>query len=224
MFATDWSWAALFADLDNDGRKDLFITNGIYRRPNDMDYITYVGNEAVQKSLGEKITEANLALLKKMPQVPQSKYAFRNDGNYAFTNVAEAWGLAQPGFSNGAAYVDLNNSGNLDLVVNNINAPASIYRSHAREVNKNHYLTVLLHGTGANTAGIGSRVEITQAATKQVVEQMPTRGFLVVCRPASAFRTGHLEQDRHAHGHLAGSSLSDADESGWRSDSDALPE
>ena len=129
MFATDWSWAALFADLDNDGRKDLFITNGIYRRPNDMDYITYVGNEAVQKSLSEKITEANLALLKKMPQIPLSKYAFRNDGNYGFTNVAEAWGLAQPGFSNGAAYVDLNNSGNLDLVVNNINAPSLINKT-----------------------------------------------------------------------------------------------
>ncbi|HMH25337.1 MAG TPA: CRTAC1 family protein, partial [Gemmatimonadaceae bacterium] len=190
VFATDWSWAALFADLDNDGRKDLFITNGIYRRPNDMDYITYVGNEAVQKSLGEKITEANLALLKKMPQVPQSKYAFRNDGNYAFTNVAEAWGLAQPGFSNGAAYADLNNSGNLDLVVNNINAPASIYRSHAREINKNHYLTVQLHGSGANTAGIGARVEVTQAATKQVVEQMPTRGFLSSVDPHLHFGLG----------------------------------
>jgi hypothetical protein len=188
--ATDWSWAALFADLDNDGRKDLFITNGIYRRPNDMDYITYVGNEAVQKSLGEKITEENLALLKKMPQVPLAKYAFRNDGNYRFTNVAQEWGLAQTGFSNGAAYVDLNNSGNLDLVVNNINAPASIYRSHAREINRNHYLTVQLHGSGANTAGIGARVEIAQGAAKQVVEQMPTRGFLSSVDPRLHFGLG----------------------------------
>jgi hypothetical protein len=178
VFATDWSWSALFADLDNDGRKDLFVTNGIYRRPNDMDYISYVGNEAVQASLGEKITEANLSLLKKMPQIALSNYAFRNEGNLKFTNMAEAWGLAQPGFSNGAAYVDLNNSGSLDLVVNNINAPASIYRSHAREINKNHYLTVRLQGSGANTAGIGARVEITQKGVKQVVEQMPTRGFL----------------------------------------------
>jgi enediyne biosynthesis protein E4 len=188
--ATDWSWAALFADFDNDGRKDLFITNGIYRRPNDMDYITYVGNEAVQKSLGEKITEENLALLKKMPQVPLAKYAFRNDGNYRFTNVAQEWGLAQTGFSNGAAYVDLNNSGNLDLVVNNINAPASIYRSHAREINKNHYLTVQLHGSGANTAGIGARVEIAQGTAKQVVEQMPTRGFLSSVDPRLHFGLG----------------------------------
>jgi hypothetical protein len=176
--ATDWSWSALFADLDNDGEKDLFITNGIVRRPNDMDYITYVGNEAVQASLHDVITEANLSLLKQMPQMPLAKYAFRNDGNLTFTNVAEAWGLAQPGFSNGAAYVDLNNSGSLDLVVSNINAPASIYRSHAREINKNHYLTVQLRGTGANTDGIGARVEITQNNSTQVLEQMPTRGFL----------------------------------------------
>ena len=178
VFDTDWSWSALFADLDNDGRKDLFITNGIYRRPNDMDYITYVSNEAVQASLHDTITEANLSLLKKMPQVPLADYVFRNDGNFTFTNVADAWGLAQPGFSNGAAYVDLNNSGSLDLVVNNINAPASVYRSHAREINGNHYLTVQLRGSGANTMGIGARVEITQKGKTQVLEQMPTRGFL----------------------------------------------
>jgi enediyne biosynthesis protein E4 len=190
VFATDWSWSALFADLDNDGRKDLFVTNGIFRRPNDMDYISYVGNAAVQASLGEKITEANLALLKKMPQIPLANYAFRNEGNLKFTNMAEAWGLAQPGFSNGAVYVDLNNSGNLDLVVNNINAPASIYRSHAREINRNHYLTVQLRGSGANTAGIGARVEIKQKGQLQVLEQMPTRGFLSSVDPRLHFGLG----------------------------------
>ncbi len=190
VFATDWSWSALFADLDNDGRKDLFVTNGIYHRPNDMDYISYVGNEAVQASLHDTITKANLALLQKMPQIPLAKYAFRNDGNLKFTNMADAWGLAQPGFSNGAVYVDLNNSGNLDLVVNNVNAPASIYRSHAREINKNHYLTVQLRGSGANTAGIGARIEITQKGEKQVVEQMPTRGFLSSVDPRPHFGLG----------------------------------
>ena len=190
VFATDWSWSALFADLDNDGKKDLFVTNGIFRRPNDMDYISFVGNEAVQATLHDTITNANLGLLQKMPQIPLAKYAFRNDGNFKFTNMAEAWGLAQPGFSNGAAYVDLNNSGNLDLVVNNINAPASIYRSHAREINRNHYLTVELRGSGANTAGIGARVEITQKGEKQVVEQMPTRGFLSSVDPRLHFGLG----------------------------------
>jgi enediyne biosynthesis protein E4 len=190
VFATDWSWAPLFADLDNDGRKDLLVTNGIYRRPNDMDYITYVSNEAVQATLRDTITRANLSLLKKMPQVALPNYAFRNEGNLKFRNVAEEWGLAQPGFSNGAAYVDLNNSGNLDLVVNNINAPASIYRSRAREVNGNHYLAVQLRGAGANTAGIGARLEITQSGEKQIVEQVPTRGFLSSVDPRLHFGLG----------------------------------
>src|SRR3984893_8525414 len=190
VFATDWSWAALFADLDNDGRKDLFVTNGIYRRPNDMAYISFVGNEAVQATLRDTITQGNLRLLQKMPQVPIANYAFHNEGDLRFRNMAQEWGLAQPGFSNGAAYVDLNNSGNLDLVVNNINAPASIYRSHAREINKNHYLTVQLHGSGANTAGIGAKVEITQKGEKQIVEQMPTRGFLSSVDPRPHFGLG----------------------------------
>ena len=190
VFATDWSWSPLFADLDNDGRKDLFVTNGIYRRPNDMDYITFVSNQAVQATLHDTITDSNLRLLQKMPHVPLANYAFRNEGDLRFKNMAEEWGLAQPGFSNGAAYVDLNNSGNLDLVVNNINAPASIYRNHAREINKNHYLTVQLRGSGANTAGIGARIEITQKGRKQMVEQMPTRGFLSSVDPRPHFGLG----------------------------------
>jgi enediyne biosynthesis protein E4 len=176
VHATDWSWAALFADLDNDGRKDLFITTGIYRRPNDLDYINYVGNEAVQASLAKGVTEENLTLLEKMPQIRLPNYAYRNNGDLTFTNVADAWGLAQPGFSNGAVYVDLNNSGALDLVVSNINAPASIYRNRARE-SGNHYLTVGLRGVGANTAGIGAKVMIKQRGVMQMLEQMPTRGF-----------------------------------------------
>ena len=177
VFATDWSWAPLLADLDNDGLKDLFITNGIYRRPNDLDYINYVGNEANQASLSRGVTRDNLSLLQKMPQIPLAKYAFRNNGNLTFTNMAAAWGVAQPGFSNGAAYADLNNSGALDLVVNNVNAPASIYRNRAREVNGSHYLTIRLRGDGANTDGIGAKVIARHGATTQMLEQMPTRGF-----------------------------------------------
>ena len=185
--ATDWSWSALFTDLDNDGRKDLFITNGIYRRPNDMDYITYVGNEAVQASLARGV---DVSLLKKMPQVALPNYAFRNNGNLTFTNMAEAWGLAQPGFSNGAAYVDLNNTGVMDLVVNNINAPASIYRNDARGANGNSYLTVALRGSGANTAGIGAKVIVKDRGSTQLLEQEPTRGFLSSVEPRLHFGLG----------------------------------
>jgi hypothetical protein len=188
--ATDWSWAPLFADFDNDGRKDLFVSNGIYRRPNDMDYITYVGNEAVQRSLGDTITEANLSLLKKMPQVPIANYAFRNKGDLRFESVAEQWGLAQKGFSNGAVYVDLNNSGNLDLVVNNIAAPASIYRNTSRATGGSHYLTVVLRGSGANTIGVGARVEIVSGGGRQVLEQQPTRGFQSSVDPRLHFGLG----------------------------------
>ena len=188
--ATDWSWAPLFADLDNDGRKDLFITNGIYRRPNDLDYIDFVGTEVNQASLAQGNSRRNMALVGKMPQVPLAKYAFRNNGNLTFTNVADAWGLGQKGFSNGAAYVDLNNSGALDLVVNNINAPASIYRNHAREQNGNHSLRVTLRGDGANTAGIGANVTIWHGATHQMLEMMPTRGFLSSVDPRLHFGLG----------------------------------
>src|SRR3989449_9429205 len=105
VYATDWSWAPLFADLDNDGYKDLFVTDGIYRRPNDLDYINYVGNEAVQASLAQGITHENLTLLQRMPQIPLPNHAFRNNGDLTFTTMAAAWGRAQPGCSNGAAYV-----------------------------------------------------------------------------------------------------------------------
>ncbi|MEP7344457.1 MAG: CRTAC1 family protein, partial [Gemmatimonadaceae bacterium] len=177
VFATDWSWAPLFADLDNDGLKDLFITDGIFRRPNDMDYIDFVGNQMVQASLAKGITQENLSLLARMPQIPLPNHAYHNNGNLTFTDMAGPWGLAEPGFSNGAVYVDLNNSGSLDLVVNRINAPAAIYRNRAREVNKNSYLTVVLQGDSLNTAGIGARVSVRHGGVTQMLEQMPTRGF-----------------------------------------------
>ena len=192
--ATDWSWSPLFADLDNDGRKDLFITNGIYHRPNDMDYIAYVGQEAVQASLKDSITDANLQLLKKMPQIPLPNYAYRNNGDLTFTNMAGQWGLGQAGFSNGAVYADLNNSGNLDLVVNNINAPASIYRNHSREINGNSYLTVVLKGSGANSAGIGAKVIVRDHGTMQMLEQEPTRGFESSVDPRLHFGLGKSKQ------------------------------
>ncbi len=188
--ATDWSWSVLFADLDNDGKKDLYITNGIFRRPNDMDYISYLYNETAQASVAQRISDKDINELKKMPQIPLANYAFHNNGDLTFTNMAESWGLAQPGFSNGAAYVDLNNTGELDLVVNNINAPVSIYRNHARERNGNSYLTVALRGSGGNTAGIGTKVIARDHGTTQLLEQEPTRGFLSSVDPRLHFGLG----------------------------------
>lgn len=194
VFATDWSWSPLFADLDNDGLKDLFITNGIYRRPNDLDFLSYVSQMDVQYSLSQGVTRENIGLLRKLPHVPLANYAFHNNGNLTFTNLAGTWGLAQQGFSNGAAYVDLNNSGELDLVVNNIGAPVSIYRNRARGVTGNSYLTVALRGTGANTAGFGSKVIVKGKGAMQVLEQAPTRGFLSSVDPRPHFGLGKSTQ------------------------------
>lgn len=188
--ATDWSWSALLADLDDDGRKDLFVTNGIYGRPNDLDYINYVGNDAVQASLARGVSAADLPLLDSMPRIPLANFAFRNDGGLRFTDRAAAWGLGEPGFSNGAAYADLTNSGVLDLVVNNVNAPASIYRNRVRERTGNSSLTVRLKGAGRNTAGVGARVLLTVGGETQLVEQMPTRGFLSSVDPSLHFGVG----------------------------------
>jgi enediyne biosynthesis protein E4 len=194
VYATDWSWAPLFADLDNDGYKDLFITNGIYRRPNDLDYLTYVADPVIQAALSSGTGALDRTVIRKMPHIPIANHAYRNNGDLTFTNMAKPWGLAQPGFSNGAVYADLNNSGALDLVVNNLNAPAAIYRNHAREMNGNAYLTVVLRGSGANTAGIGAKVIIKHQGTTQLLEQMPTRGFESSVDPRLHFGLGHAQQ------------------------------
>src|SRR3989449_2136522 len=134
------------------------------------------------------------AVIEKMPHVPVANYAYRNNGDLTFTNQARAWGLAQPGFSHGAAYAALNNSGALDLIVNRIDAPAAIYRNRARELSKNHYLEVVLRGSGANTAGIGAKVVIKEGGTTQLLEQMPTRGFQSSVDPRLHFGLGRSTQ------------------------------
>src|SRR5881409_1838932 len=164
--ATDWSWAPLFADFDNDGRKDLFVTTGIYRRPNDLDYIASLG------SIPAGTEPPAARLVAKMPHVAHPNYLFHNNGNLTFTNVAAAWGVGRAGFSNGAAYVDLDNDGALDLVVNNLNAPASIFRNRARELDSasHHFLTVTLRGEGENTGGVGAKVIVAGSTGRQMVE------------------------------------------------------
>ena len=175
--ATDWSWAPLLADLDDDGRKDLFITSGIYRRPNDLDYIDFVGQPSVQAALRDSSSAANFGLVRRMPHVLGHNRAFQNAGDLRFTDVSRAWGIDQPGFSNGAVYVDLDNRGTLDLVVNAIDAPAAIYRNRGRSATGNNSLTVTLRGAARNTAAIGAKLFVRSGGRTQLVEQSPTRGF-----------------------------------------------
>ncbi len=183
--ATDWSWAPLFADFDNDGLKDLFVTTGIYRRPNDLDYI------ASLDSIPTGIAPPAARLIAKMPHVPTPNYLFHNNGDLTFTDRAQGWGLGARGFSNGAAYVDLDNDGALDLVVNRINAPAAVYRNRARDADSTaHFLTVTLRGVGGNTAGIGAKVMIAGNGAHQLAEVMPTRGFESAVDPRPHFGLG----------------------------------
>ncbi len=188
--ATDWSWAPLFADFDNDGRKDLFVTTGIYRRPNDLDYI------ASLNSIPAGTEPPAARLIARMPHVPQPNYAFHNNGDLTFTNLAHAWGLDAAGFSNGAVYADLDNDGALDLVVNNLNAPAAVYRNRARDLDSanHHFLTVTLRGSGGNTAGIGAKVIVAGPGGRQLVEVMPTRGFESSVDPRAHFGLGAAQR------------------------------
>ncbi len=171
--ATDWSWAALFCDLDNDGWKDLFVSNGIWRRPNDLDYIETVASPAMQDAL-EDISDSDLEILDEMPHVPVANHVFRNNRDLTFTDQTGAWGLGQELFSNGAAYADLDNDGDLDLVINNLNETAALYENLGSGRN---YLSVRLHGAAPNTWGIGTKVLLWSGDRSQLQELVPTRGF-----------------------------------------------
>ena len=191
---TDWSWASLIMDLNNNGLKDLFITNGMGRRPNDLDFARMTGDRESLAPL-ESITEEELALIDDMPQLKIPNYAFQNNGDLTFTNKAEEWGLNQPSFSSGAAYADLNNNGRLDLVVNNVNMPAFIYKNNTPEADSAaNYLKVKLMGEEMNTSGIGSKVILYKDEQLFYQEQMPTRGFKSSVDHVLHFGLGSFDQ------------------------------
>jgi hypothetical protein len=174
---TDWSWSALIADLDQDGNKDIFVTNGLARDVTSQDYIAFLGsNETMAAAMQGKHVDF-VALIKAMTSTKLPNYAFHNNGNLTFTNDAATWGLATLSQSNGAAYGDLDGDGSLDLVVNNTNAEAFVYRNNDRALTKNRWLQVKLEGSGDNRFALGARVMIENGAGEQVQELQPTRGF-----------------------------------------------
>ena len=178
VHSTDWSWSALFCDVDNDGWKDLFVTSGIYRRANDLDYVKYLTGGNRYSPTRDNSAVANSTLYEKMPLQPDINHLFRNNGNLTFTSMGESWGFDTPDYSNGSTYADLDNDGDLDLVVNNINGPASIYRNQADLRQGNHFLRVHLQGGDLNSMGTGARVTIYTQSGLQMAEQFSTRGFM----------------------------------------------
>ncbi|MGP2555259.1 CRTAC1 family protein, partial [Mucilaginibacter rubeus] len=178
VHATDWSWGALITDLDNDGFKDVFIANGIYKDLTNQDYIQRLSDRNVMGSVWTNKGINYKKLIDSMPSEAVPNYAYRNNGDLTFTNKAAEWGLGDPGFSNGSAYGDLNNDGTLDLVVNNVNMPAFIYRNNSRKLEPaNKYLKVVLQGEGKNRFGVGAQVTLYYNHTLNYQEQVPSRGF-----------------------------------------------
>lgn len=178
VYSTDWSWSPLFCDVDNDGWKDLFITNGIYRRANDLDYVKFLTGGSRYSVSSDVSKLSDRELYEKMPLYPNVNYIYKNNKDLTFTNMAGEWGFNRRSYSNGAVYADLDNDGDLDLVVNNINENAFVYRNNAVQQKRNNYLSVVLRGRNPNINGIGSRVSIFCNGIRQIAEQFSTRGFM----------------------------------------------
>lgn len=172
--ATDWSWCPLFADFDNDGNKDLFITSGIVKRTTDLDYVKFISDVYRQKQLNNS---ANLddEAISKMPDGISHNYLYKGNGNLKFDDVSEMAGFqSDMGYFNGAGYADLDNDGDLDLVVNAINAPAAIYKNNVQPKN---YISISLKGENFNKNGIGAKAYLFAKGKKQYQQLMFTRGF-----------------------------------------------
>jgi len=196
--STDWSWSALFADFDLDGQKDIFISNGILRRSNDMDYINFISVDSIQIQLKEELQEAHLSLIEKMPKIKLPNYLYHNNGDSTFSNVALDWGLDKISYSHGTAYADFDNDGDFDLVTNNVEDEAFLmenrFRTKSTELTSNHYLQIKLNGNSGNRFGLGTKVIIFNNGQLQLQECAPVRGFASSVDYRLLFGTGQNQK------------------------------
>ena len=174
--ATDWSWGALLFDMNNDGYRDIFVSNGIYHEITNQDFVNFFANEVVQNMIftGEK--EEVMNIINKMPVRPIQNNAFKNNRNLSFTDTSLDWGFDKTTFSNGSSYGDLDNDGDLDLVINNVNQPLMIYKNKSVDRGAN-FLQIKLKGDNKNSYAIGSKIFAYVNGKVLFSEVIPTRGF-----------------------------------------------
>jgi hypothetical protein len=177
VFSTNWSWSPLFCDFDNDGNKDLYITTGYGKNSTHMDIIMFSVDQIVKRQKGEGFVP-KMGIIEKIPATVLKNYIFKNNGNLTFTNVTDSWGDEVPSLSNGTAYADLDNDGDMDLVVNNINDYPFVYRNNSSERKLNHFLKIRLDGIGLNKGGIGAKVQVKCKDQTYTQEFMPSRGYM----------------------------------------------
>lgn len=193
VYATDWSWSPLFADFDNDGWRDLFITNGFVKDITDLDYVRY-NSEAVQFGNSEEIRKKLKKEYEKIARVKMPNYIYQNNKDLTFTNQSTKWGLAEPSNSNGAAYADLDNDGDLDLIVNNIDSEAFIYKNNSDNLPNANFLKIDLVGKVPNLGGIGTKIRISHKGNQQYYEHFLSRGYKSSMDNIIHFGLGEIEQ------------------------------
>ncbi|MDH3710350.1 MAG: VCBS repeat-containing protein [Cyclobacteriaceae bacterium] len=189
--ATDWSWSALFADYDNDGYKDLFVTNGYRKDVTNLDFIVY-GQQVLTMGEAEANRQERLKALNEIPGAKIPNYVFRNMGDLTFTNTTEEWGMDRPSYSNGAVYADLDNDGDLDLVVSNLDEQADVYRNQTRERldSAGNYIQIKFEGPPGNLQGLGTKIRLYYDTLMQYQYFTPYRGYLSSIDPKLHFGLG----------------------------------